>query len=569
MDNSPTTGLSESVDDIPLNSIFISKNDKRMNGEFPTNIDFTIRLKVMGYTRLNSLKRLILSLDNADYGNHTVPLEFYLDIPEDSQKLTSAQECINYVDNFEWKYGPKLMHVRAKNGNLQTQWLEHWWPANDHEYAYVCEDDMEVSPFFYSYLRKAIIKYQYTPENYDPSLYGIAISRLKLLPALSERKKGRTIKPSSHQPFMNPLIGTWGQLLFPRPWKEFRWWYQNRRFLKGKKPYLGNMVTDDWYRAVGETIWTPWFIKFVYANNYYNLYTSFPNNGALSVSYQDVGVSYKKSGGADSYLIREVPKENSPGWSLPPIEKIIKYNYCFQNVGTGINLATAGVYENDLKKLAKAAADKTNSVYLMYASSSMDTMLRNFLCHVSKIEFGLILFVVDEKEYGQKLQTEGRLVYFLKATKGTHNVLLFGDKNYRLAMLERSIAVEQLLSYGYNTIVIDADIALLKDPTLYLQGNYDIIGQFDHPKYFCGGFLKLFSTTTTISVWQQVIKKFKEGIVTEQKKINEQILLFTIVEKMIKDGTIKSKFLSRKLFVNGKGYTDDKVDVSKAELNQK
>lgn len=43
------------------------------------------------------------------------------------------------------------------------------------------------------------------------------------------------------QLFLYQLVGTWGQLLFPRPWKEFRIWYDTHK-AKGLKPFLDGMV---------------------------------------------------------------------------------------------------------------------------------------------------------------------------------------------------------------------------------------------------------------------------------------------------------------------------------------
>lgn len=43
------------------------------------------------------------------------------------------------------------------------------------------------------------------------------------------------------QLFLYQLVGTWGQLLFPKPWKEFRIWYDTHK-AKGLKPFLDGMV---------------------------------------------------------------------------------------------------------------------------------------------------------------------------------------------------------------------------------------------------------------------------------------------------------------------------------------
>jgi hypothetical protein len=39
------------------------------------------------------------------------------------------------------------------------------------------------------------------------------------------------------------MVGTWGQLLFPKPWKEFRLWYDEQK-AKGIKPILQGMVNS-------------------------------------------------------------------------------------------------------------------------------------------------------------------------------------------------------------------------------------------------------------------------------------------------------------------------------------
>lgn len=41
--------------------------------------------------------------------------------------------------------------------------------------------------------------------------------------------------------FLYQLVGTWGQLLFPKQWKEFRLWYDIHK-AKEIKPFLEGMV---------------------------------------------------------------------------------------------------------------------------------------------------------------------------------------------------------------------------------------------------------------------------------------------------------------------------------------
>ncbi|TXG73375.1 hypothetical protein EZV62_001954 [Acer yangbiense] len=130
--------------------------------------------------------------------------------------------------------------------------------------------------------------------------------------------------------FLYQIVGTWGQLLFPKPWKEFRLWYDEHK-AKGIKPYLDGMVTNGWYKEMGERIWTPWFIKFIHSHGYFNIYTHFPNERALSVSHRDAGVNYGKTAG-------QLLDENSIDYNflkMQPLSNLKSYDFCFREVFPG------------------------------------------------------------------------------------------------------------------------------------------------------------------------------------------------------------------------------------------
>lgn len=69
------------------------------------------------------------------------------------------------------------MHYRTGNVGLQAQWLEAWWPGSDDEFAFVVEDDLEVSPLYYGFLKGLILKYYYDRENFSPMVYGASLQR--------------------------------------------------------------------------------------------------------------------------------------------------------------------------------------------------------------------------------------------------------------------------------------------------------------------------------------------------------------------------------------------------------
>ncbi|KAL7174432.1 hypothetical protein ACSBR2_033650 [Camellia fascicularis] len=137
------------------------------------------------------------------------------------------------------QYGDdRIVHYRTGNVGLQAQWLEAWWPSSDDEFAFVVEDDLELSPPYYKFLRGLVVNYYYNASNFNPSIYGASLQRPRFVPG----KHGNKLQlDSGTRLFLYQLVGTWGQLLFPRPWKEFRLWYDTHK-AKGIKPFLQGTV---------------------------------------------------------------------------------------------------------------------------------------------------------------------------------------------------------------------------------------------------------------------------------------------------------------------------------------
>lgn len=74
------------------------------------------------------------------------------------------------------------MHYRTGNVGLQAQWLEAWWPASDDEFAFVVEDDLEVSPLYYEFVKTLIVNFYYNGSNYSPSIFGATLQRARFVP---------------------------------------------------------------------------------------------------------------------------------------------------------------------------------------------------------------------------------------------------------------------------------------------------------------------------------------------------------------------------------------------------
>ncbi|KAI9074715.1 hypothetical protein K1719_043305 [Acacia pycnantha] len=291
-----------------LNPNFTVSNPVYAQNYNPSLANFSFIVKVLAFNRLDSLSRCLRSLANADYLGDRVSLHVYIDhfahqnvssTATVDQKLSESRRILEFVDGFDWKFGEKLLHYRTTNVGLQAQWLEAWWPSSDNEFVFIVEDDLEVSPLYYEFIKSLIVNFYYNASNYSPSIYGASLQRPRFVPG----KHGKKLQlDDKTRLFLYQLVGTWGQILFPKPWKEFRLWYDNNK-AKDIKPFLEGMVTTGWYKKMGERIWTPWFIKFIQSHGYFNIYTNFLHERALSVSHRDAGVNYGKTAGPDSQLL--------------------------------------------------------------------------------------------------------------------------------------------------------------------------------------------------------------------------------------------------------------------------
>lgn len=96
--------------------------------------------------------------------------------------MKAREAMLSMLDNLTWPHGTMSIHARSLNSGIQPQWMEAWWPRDVNEFAFIAEDDTEVSPFFYIYFKKLVMFYYYNQSNFDPSIYGISFQRQWLVP---------------------------------------------------------------------------------------------------------------------------------------------------------------------------------------------------------------------------------------------------------------------------------------------------------------------------------------------------------------------------------------------------
>ncbi|KAL3530064.1 hypothetical protein ACH5RR_009386 [Cinchona calisaya] len=470
-------------------------------------------------------------------------------------KLNLSREILDFVDGFRWDFGEKFVHYRNLNVGLQSQWLEAWWPSSDDEFAFVVEDDLEVSPLYFRFLKALILNYYYNQSNFSPVIYGASLQRPRFVPG----KHGNKLQlDSESRLFLYQLVGTWGQLLFPRPWKEFRLWYDANK-TKGIKPILDGMVTTGWYKRMGERIWTPWFIKFIHVHGYFNIYTNFMNETALSVSHRDAGVNYGKSAGPDSYLVDENSSSNL--LELQPLSSLSWYDFCFREVVPNTIVKSfdeLGAVLNSIQKL--------NKIILVNLPKASEYAVRNLLCHFERLAIGNYIFMGHKSDLLLDLARRGHPVIdvdqFSLGTK-LYKSQKFQEssKGWTKEILVSASVVKKALELHYSTWVMDCNTVPLSS-NLFLESpdpSYD----FNTGKNFKLVFIKSSPDSSRIWVDDFLYKVIAMADSLGTKGSDSMVVNFVqSVDKLLEQNSIKYNKIDEMQF----GLCIDTIDSSQTNL---
>uniref|UniRef100_A0A7N0VJB3 Uncharacterized protein n=1 Tax=Kalanchoe fedtschenkoi TaxID=63787 RepID=A0A7N0VJB3_KALFE len=256
--------------------------------------------------------------------------------------------------------------------------------------------------------------------------------------------------------FLYQIVGTWGQLLFPRPWKEFRLWYDLHK-VKGIKPFLQGMVTTGWYKKIGERIWTPWFIKFVHSRSYFNIYTNFQHERALSISHRDAGVNYGKTAGPDSYLL----DEHSLDFDLLEMKSLSTlkwYDFCFKEVIPGRIIRSPAELGHVI-----SSVQKQESVIFVSTFQVPQNIVTNMLCHFEKQNIQNYIIIGSNSDFQFDLARRGHPVidamrYYagIRADKSVDTAA--SSLNPAQEILVKAYVMKKCVESGYSGLLVDANI---------------------------------------------------------------------------------------------------------------
>jgi len=199
-----------------------------------------------------------------------------------------------------WRQGSTFVHQRVVHGDLLPAVVESWFPHSNDSYGVILEDDVEVSPFFYAWVKFALLRYRYgSAKNREPSMFGISLYQQKNLELHLDGRKlfdARSLFESSglpfaSTPFLSQIPCSWGAVYFPEHWTEFHSFLRTRldeKWMPLRDDVVPNVRSNKWTRS-----WKKYFIELVYLRGYVMLYPNYDNFVSLSTNHLEVGSHVK------------------------------------------------------------------------------------------------------------------------------------------------------------------------------------------------------------------------------------------------------------------------------------
>ena len=171
------------------------------------------------------------------------------------------------------------VHVWSEHVGLHGQWIDTWSPKSNttKEMVLFVEDDIDISPYAYKWLKLVKNKYE--------SLTNLSGFSLKD----EDMSKHARKLIGEDSIFMRRHNLPWGFSPLPGVWKSFQDWYHIVRSDKSFHPYVKeDKVHTSWYRANEHlsknstretTMWSQWLHYFTH---WHKLLCIFPNARRLS-----------------------------------------------------------------------------------------------------------------------------------------------------------------------------------------------------------------------------------------------------------------------------------------------
>lgn len=261
-----------------------------------------IAIVVITYNRLDSLKRLIYSLTQANYDDQ-------VDLIVSIDRSDIFEQMYDYASKIIWMHGKIEIKIAEKRLGLKKHVMQCGELLNQYEHIVVLEDDLYVSPGFYQYTKEMISKYANNENIAGISLYNYPRNQYANLPF--------TPQLDQYDVYFMKIASSWGQVWSRQKWAKFLEWYH-------VNPSIDELHIPKHIKLWGDKSWLKYHHAYCAAENKYFVYPRM----ALSTNFSEPG----EHASLDSTYQVELLSDVKSNYKTPnSIDDAIRYDEFFEN----------------------------------------------------------------------------------------------------------------------------------------------------------------------------------------------------------------------------------------------
>lgn len=222
-----------------------------------------LAIVVVGYNRLESMRRVLSSLTQAHYPTDQIPLVLSIDCSGDEALYT-------YVREFNWPFGEKYVNIEKERLGLKKHIFQCCGLSKYFKGVIILEDDSFVAPYFYYYAVDAVKQYGEDPLVCGISLYVSHNNEYVNIPFFPYN--------NGNDVFLLQDVQTRGECFTYSQWKRFEDWLPANEDRDYAEVYMPERIKT-WKRA-----WSKYFYAYMVESGTYFVYpyASFVTNmGAI------------------------------------------------------------------------------------------------------------------------------------------------------------------------------------------------------------------------------------------------------------------------------------------------
>lgn len=378
-----------------------------MEIEIPSSKE-KIAIVVVGYNRLNSIKRLLQSLLDANYSHHDIPLVISIDCSGD-------EELYNFVIDFRWPYGEKYVNIQKERLGLKNHIFQCGDLTKQFKAVVLLEDDLFVSPFFYDYVEKTVETYGDDDEIAEISLYKNESNGYAGLP-FSNIQDGNDV-------FLMQDVSTWGQCWTEQMWSKFVAWRDSHAEKDIQNVDMPDIIKN-WERA-----WSKYYNAYVVATGRHILYP----NISLTTNFSDAG----EHGGTQNSVVQVSLLQGKKEYCLRPVSELSKYDIYSNN-------------EAIFNWIGKTSDDVCLDVYGNHNNQSKRYILSTRMLPYNIVDSFALYMRPIELNIKYQLKGEGIYLYDTKLNNCVTRKNYFGK--YIIPYFTNGIRDRYLLEYAWQLL---------------------------------------------------------------------------------------------------------------------